>query len=222
MSVDRRIREGLIMIDEQLPDADTETGYDVVVHEASYRTFRQRALVVAVGAVAAGGLTISALQAAGGPEVSPAPSPPAQVSGGHSQDRPVRLQGTWRSAPVTADRLVAFLRSIDHGEQAGRLRGALPGGTHRLTLRFGEKAATLSMGDQVVDRHRYVVRDDLLQMVNLREQPRRLSTYTFDVQQDTLRFTFFGTTEPSRRGVPAMQYQLALYTAVPFERARGQ
>lgn len=209
------------MIDEQLPDADTEAGYDVVVHEASYRTFRQRALMVAVGAVAAGGLTISALQAAGGPEVSPAPAPPAQASG-HSQDRPVRLQGTWRSAPVTADGLVAFLRSIDHGEQAGRLRGALPSGTHRLTLRFGLKAATLSMGDQTVDRHRYIVRDDLLQMVNLREQPRRLSTYTFDVEQDTLSFTFFGTTEPPRRGVPAMQYQLALYTAVPFERVRRQ
>jgi hypothetical protein len=217
MSVDERIREGLIMIDEQLPDADTETGYDVVVHEASYRTFRHRALVLAVGAVAAGGLTVSALQAAGGPDASPAP-PSAQASG--RLDQQVSLDGTWRSAPVTATGLAEFLRSIDHGEHAGRLRGALPEGSHRLTVRFASGTATLLMGEQVVDRHRYVVKDDLLQLVSLRESA-RLSTYTFDVAQDTLTFTFFGTTEPARRGVPAMQYQLALYTAVPFERVGG-
>ena len=209
------------MIEQQLPDTDTQAGYDVVVHEASFRNLRQRALVVAVGAVAAGGLTLSALQAVGGSDASPAPSRPAQVSG-QVPDRPVRLDGTWRSAPVTADRLVEFLRSIDHGEHAGRLRGALPSGPHRLTLRFDRGISTLTMGDQVVDRHRYVVNDDLLQLVNVGDA-RRLSTYTFDVQQDRLSFTFFGSTEPPKRGVPAMQYELALYTAVPFERvARGR
>ena len=209
------------MIEQKLPDTDTQAGYDVVVHEASFRNLRQRALVVAVGAVAAGGLTLSALQAVGGSDASPAPSRPAQVSG-QVPDRPVRLDGTWRSAPVTADRLVEFLRSIDHGEHAGRLRGALPSGPHRLTLRFDRGAATLTMGDQVVDRHRYVVNDDLLQLVNVGDA-RRLSTYTFDVQQDRLSFTFFGSTEPPKRGVPAMQYELALYTAVPFERvAQGR
>jgi hypothetical protein len=219
MSVDQRIREGLSMIDQQLPDADTQTGFDVVVHEAAYRTFRQRALVLAVGAVAAGGLTMSALQAAGGPDGSPAP-PPAQVSG--RQTEPVSLEGTWRSAPVSAAGLADFLRSIDHGERAGRLRDALPNGPHRLTLRFDRRTATLSMGEQVVDRHRYVVDDDLLQLVNVGDS-RRLSTYTFDVQQDRLSLTFFGSTEPPKHGVPAMQYELALYTAVPFHRlAPGQ
>lgn len=204
------------MIEQKLPDTDTQAGYDVVVHEASFRNLRQRALVVAVGAVAAGGLTLSALQAVGGSDASPAPSRPAQVTG-QVADRPVRLDGTWRSASVTADRLVEFLRSIDHGEHAGRLHGALPSGPHRLTLRFDRGTATLTMGDQVVDRHRYVVNDDLLQLVNVGDA-RRLSTYTFDVQQDRLSFTFFGSTEPPKRGVPAMQYELALYTAVPFER----
>ncbi len=204
------------MIEQQLPDTDTQAGYDVVVHEASFRNLRQRALVVAVGAIAAGGLTVSALQAVGGSDATPAPSRPAQVSG-HVADRPVRLDGTWRSAPVTADRLVEFLRSIGHGDRSSRLRGALPSGPHRLTLTFGQETATLTMGGQVVDRHRYTVSDDLLQLLSVRASG-RLSTYTFDVHQERLTFTFFGTTEPPTRGVPAMQYQLALYTAVPFER----
>lgn len=203
------------MIEQRLPDTDTQAGYDVVVHEASFRNLRQRALVVAVGAVAAGGLAVSALQAVGGSDVSPAPSRPAQVTG-QVEDRPVRLEGTWRSVPVTADQLVDRLRTIGHGYRSGRLRYALPDGLHRLTLTFDHGSAALTMGGVVVDRQTYTVNDDVLVFTGVRAYPGR-TTYTFDVERNTLTFTFFGTTEHPTRGVPGMQYQLALYTSVPFE-----
>lgn len=205
------------MIEQQLPGVDTQAGYEVVVHEASSRTFRQRALLVAVGAVAAGALTVSALQAVGGSDRSPAPSRPAQVTG-QVDDQSVRLDGTWRSAPVTADQLVDHLRSIGHGDRSGRLRAALPSGPHRLTLTFDQGSSVLSMGSAVVDRQTYTVKDGVLVLTGVRASQGR-TRYTFDVQRDRLSLTLFDTTEPPTRGVPALQYQLALYTSVPFERA---
>ena len=53
MSVDRDIKEGLVMLDQRLPTPDTYTAYEVLVREARTRTRRTRLLQAGLVAAAA-------------------------------------------------------------------------------------------------------------------------------------------------------------------------
>jgi dipeptidyl aminopeptidase/acylaminoacyl peptidase len=78
MSIDARLREGLAMIEQQLPDVDTPEAYDDVITTGRTRTRRRTALLAAAAVVAAA-LALVGLKALGvgnKPEVVvPPPSP---------------------------------------------------------------------------------------------------------------------------------------------------
>ena len=76
MSVDARIREGLTMIDNQLPEVDTLEGYENLERDVRRDSQRRRALIgVAAAAVLAAGAAV-VLNWGGEEKPEPAPAPP--------------------------------------------------------------------------------------------------------------------------------------------------
>ena len=78
MSVDTRIREGLIMIEQQLPDVDAQSAYHAISREI-VRKDRRTATLLATAAAAvilAGATAITLVQRGDDDQVQPAPQPP--------------------------------------------------------------------------------------------------------------------------------------------------
>ncbi len=228
MSVDQRIREGLTMIDQQLPPSDTESAYEFVEHGARRRTLRDRAVVVA-GAAAAAVVVGVALVQANEPSAVPVPADrPSQVpSAGPSDATNVQeppdspIEGVWRSRSIAFADMADTLRDAGKGRWVDELRDELGDfGRIQMTLRLqdGRSQLRLPGTDGWLDEQDYELSTDRITLHTI-DGLRRETTYTPDLSPGwVMKLVFDGTTEGRTDGIPGEVWQRALYTSVDFEK----
>ena len=112
MSVDQQIREGLVMLDQQLPTPDTFTAYEEIVHEARTRTRRTRLFQAGLVAAAAVAVVVTGQLGGGGPDPTRPAPPVSDPSSGRTVEgwqvvRPTILSGTWRTPDKVSARDMA-------------------------------------------------------------------------------------------------------------------
>lgn len=234
MSVDRDIKEGLVMLDQRLPTPDTYTAYEQIVHEGRTRTRRARVvqtalLAAAVVAIVASG-QIGVPGTDPGPAAAPVDRPDASVaasadsaSGSDSAsglDGWEDIAGTWTARDVSIASMAAHLESLGIGGAADELRRTLPrpfvDGVD-LSLEFRLGYATLRYDGREMDRQSYAVEDGILY---LRPQfaPGGRSRFSAEIEGEQLRLEFVDTTVPSHGDVSEEVILTALNTSAPFER----
>lgn len=226
MSVDQRIREGLVMLDQKIPPPDTATALDVVEHGARTRS-RNRGLLAAAGAAAAAAVALGATQLGG--DSSEVPAPVDEPTSGPSQvTDAAALAGVWRTPErVSARDMAESLRG--QPEYRKYLRGfasipGLGGQGSRLTLTFRYGEVILSVGkpseDNFVDWQTYEV-DGPVVYFRPRIGTGGRSIYTAVVDGDELRLRFVETNaDPIDVGLEEGQMQPGLFTASTYQRVR--
>jgi hypothetical protein len=169
MSIDRRIKEGLAMIDEHLDQQDSGRSTDLAYRDIRRRGRRTRASHLVVGLVAAAAVVALAmvwLAPFGSDEPSPAagPSPAASASLAPTDAAPPDspVEQSWQSAPVSFVQLARGLREAGQDRWVPALRaqvGDFGRGRVGLTLRDGVATTTVraAVGPVVVDRADYAL-----------------------------------------------------------------
>lgn len=231
MSVDHEIREGLVMLDQRLPTADTYTAYEQIVHEARTRTRRTRLLHS--GLLAAAVVAVVATGRVGGTGLDPAPAPgpvdrpsasaPASVSPASGLDGWEDVAGTWIARDVSIASMAAHLESLGTAGAAGELRRVLPRSFEDgvdLRLEFHLGRANLSYDGQEMDSQNYSVEEDATLYLRPLVAPggRARLAATMAGEPEQLRLEFLDTTVPSRNDISEELLVTALYTTTPFER----
>lgn len=225
MSIDQRIREGLTMIDQELPPPDVHAAHEVVVQDGRRLTRRRRAAVlVSAAAVAAG--VFAATRVGGDDGATPTPTGPPTSGATSSAPAPASpLEGGYRSTPVTFSDMAATLRASGLADEVPALRARLGDfGTQRLRLSLRDGIARLRVpGAAAVDEHGYAIGAFQLQLTST-DTAGPLTRYTTtttppatDGVGPTLTLTFVDTTEGVSQGVSGEAWQRALYTTVPFQ-----
>jgi len=164
MSVDDRIREGLIMTEQHLRTPDTATAFEDVTRAGDRRTTRRRmafagAAAAAAAVVAAAVVAIVVALSTDDPTSSPTPSnPPASAPTAQAEAPLSPIEGTWRSDPVTFEAMAATLR--DNGLQASvpALRAELGDfGRTRVTVTLVDGDETVAVGGDVASTSAYTL-----------------------------------------------------------------
>ena len=159
MSVDDRIREGLIMTEQHLRTPDTATAFEDVTRAGDRRTTRRRIVVAGAAAAAAAVVAIAVTLATDDPKSSPTPSnPPTSAPTAQAEAPASPIEGTWRSDPVTFEAMAANLR--DNGLQASvpALRAELGDfGRTRVTVTLVDGDETVLLGGEVVSTSAYTL-----------------------------------------------------------------
>ena len=165
MSIDQRIREGLTMIDQELPHPDLHAAHDMVVQEGRRLTRRKRTLGVGLAAAAVLAALFAA-RVAGGPDEGrdrvPAQDPTPSLGGVPASP----IEGVYRSRPVSFTDMAATLREAGLAADVEPLRSRLGGLDHRrlrLTLRDGESLLRVP-GTDIALRQDYTLSTDVIQM----------------------------------------------------------
>jgi hypothetical protein len=227
MSVDQQIREGLVMLDQQLPTPDTTTAYEEIVHEARTRTRRSR--LVRAGLVAAAAVAVAvAVQLGGGaPDSAPAPQPVDEPTAAPPSvvipDGWADVAGRWRSDPVTAREMAqaagpAASTSIVRGQLAG-LPDVFDEPTGApLVLTFDNGDAVLEAGDgtgTALDDQSYTVDRGVLTL-RPKTAPGGRTRFAAEIRDGTLTLELLDTTvDPAPGGAEAARLS-ALYGTVGF------
>ncbi len=160
MSVDDRIREGLIMTEQHLRTPDTAAAFEDVTRAGDRRTTRRRMVVAGAAAAAAAVVAIAVTLSTDDPTSSPTPSNPADDRRPTAQaEVPASpIEGTWRSDPVTFEAMAANLR--DNGLQASvpalRASSATVGRT-RVTVTLVDGDETVLLDGEIVSTSVYTL-----------------------------------------------------------------
>ena len=222
MSIDQRLREGLTMIDQEIPTPDVHAAHDTVVKEGRRLTRRRRAAVVLSAAAIAAG--IFAATRVGGDDGDTTP-PPTDTTPS-SAPAPSPLEGGYRSTPVTFSDMAATLRSNGLADEVPALRARLGDfGSRRirLTLRDGIAQLRLPGVAAAADDQRYAIGAFQIQLTSVGTEGWRTRFTTMNTPPaaadvgPSLTFTFVDTTEGDIDGVSGEAWLRALYTTVPFQ-----
>lgn len=235
MSVDRDIKEGLVMLDQRLPTPDTYTTYEQIVHEGRTRT--RRARLVQTGLLAAAVVAVVATGQIGVPGTDPGPatdsgpaatpvdrpgaSAAASVGPASGLDGWEDVAGTWTAKNVSIASMAAHLESLGIAGAADELRRALPrafvDGVD-LTLEFHLGRATLYYDGREMDSQNYSVEEGPTLYLRPLVAPGGRSRFAARIEGERLHLEFLDTTVPSRGGVSEEVMLTALTTSAPFER----
>jgi hypothetical protein len=139
-----------------------------------------------------------------------------------SSDTASRLEGTWRTSPITLREVDATLRRHGLGKWKGRFRSVTPlrsTTTLILDIKDGEwdlYGQTGSGPREAIDYDaEYDVKGDNVQKIHATG----VTTYGWSVNDDdTLMFEWIGTTEPRFEGIPDEVFSRVLYMTQPFKR----
>lgn len=216
MSVDQRIREGLLMTNTELPEPDTLRALDNVTSKA--RTTDNRRRWAAIAAAAAVAATVAGvLVLAPGPTEDSAPSPlPATQTPSQSLDPVVEPEWgfAYVSDPVTFDDMAQNLRKQGLGawveplhEKWGDIDGRI-----RLELDRSNFAASIP-GTPVSQTNSYLLLGSELFFA---ESALEAAATELDGGGQRLTLTLRKSDGPPTDGIPGEVYERALYTTVPF------
>ena len=234
MSVDRDIKEGLVMLDQRLPTPDTYQAYEQLVHEGRTRT--RRARLVQTGLLAAAVVAVVASGQIGVPGADPGPatdsgpaatpvdrpgaSAAASVGPASGLDGWEDVAGTWTAENVSIASMAAHLDAVGMTSAEDELRRVLPrsfadGADLRLEFHLGR--ATLQADGEEIDLYNYSVEEDATLFLRPLVAPGGRARFAALIEREQLRLRFLDTTVPSR-GISEELMMTVLYTTAPFER----
>lgn len=217
MSIDQRIREGLLTISSELPEPDTIQALASVTSDARAATRRHRLLATAVAAGAAAAAVIVAVSVTGEDKGSP---PPADETPSQTPEIGPPVDPTWGFAyvsdPVAFDDIAANLREHGLGEWVEPLHDRWGDVAGQIRLDFDNGQVTASIPETPASHtNNYIVFRHFLSFEGSDSQFEATATQIEGGGQ-RLTLTLTKSETAAVDGIPGEVYERALYTTVPF------